>query len=82
MRYGILIEKITEKDFPDGYYYAHVPTLGLTTHGLGIEGAQAAAKDLIQLWIAEKNENNEAVPSASEMFFSTVEVENDALQTA
>ncbi len=82
MRYGILIEKITEKNFPDGYYYAHVPTLGLTAHGLGIEGAQAAARDLIQLWIAEKKENNEAVPPASEMFFSTVEIENDALQTA
>ncbi len=56
--------------------------MGLTTHGLGIEGARAAAEDLIRLWIAEKKENNEAVPSASEMFFSTIEIENDVLQTA
>ncbi len=82
MRYGILFEMITEAGFPEGYYYAHVPTLGLTTHGLGIEGARAAAEDLIRLWIAEKIENNEAVPSPSEMFFSTIEIEDDALQTA
>lgn len=82
MIYGILFEKITDQDFPDGYYYAHVPTLGLTTHGLGIEGARTAAEDLIRLWIAEKIENNEAVPSVSEMFFSTIEIEDNALQTA
>ena len=50
MVYGILFEKITDSDFPKGYYYAHVPTLGLTTHGMGIEGARAAAEDLIRLW--------------------------------
>ena len=33
-----------------GYYYAHVPSLGLTTHGLGME----AARDLLALWIEEK----------------------------
>ena len=54
MKYGILLEKIAEGEFPDGYFYAHVPTLGLTTHGEGIEGALEAAKDLISLWIEEK----------------------------
>ena len=54
MKYGILLEKISEGEFPDGYFYAHVPTLGLTTHGEGIEGALEAAKDLISLWIEEK----------------------------
>lgn len=82
MVYGILFEKIIDADFPEGYFYAHVPTLGLTTHGLGIDGARAAAEDLIRLWIAEKKENNEAVPSASEIFFSTIEIEDDAAQTA
>jgi predicted RNase H-like HicB family nuclease len=82
MIYAILFEKITEKDFPQGHYYAHVPTLGLTTHGLGIEGARTAAEDLIRLWIAEKKENNEPVPAASEYLFSTIEVEDDAVQTA
>jgi hypothetical protein len=50
MNFGILFEKITDKDFPAGYFYAHVPSLGLTTHGLGIEGARTAAADLVQLW--------------------------------
>lgn len=54
MTYGILFEKVAQPDFPDGYYYAHVPVLGLTTHGLGIEGAREAAIDLIKLWVAEK----------------------------
>ncbi len=54
MKYGILLEKISEGEFPDGYFYAHVPTLGLTTHGEGIERALEAAKDLISLWIEEK----------------------------
>ncbi|MFP4419032.1 MAG: hypothetical protein ACLFRG_00640 [Desulfococcaceae bacterium] len=78
MIYGILFEKINDADFPEGYFYAHVPTLGLTTHGSEIEGARAAAEDLIRLRIAEKKENHEAVPPASEMFFSTIEIEDDA----
>ncbi len=54
MIYGILFEKIQDKDFPVGYYYAHISSLGLTTHGFGIEGAKKAAKDLICLWMADK----------------------------
>ena len=54
MIYGILFEKITDPDFPKGYYYAHVPTLGLTTHGLGIEGARTAAEDLIRCGFPRK----------------------------
>lgn len=54
MQYGILFEKIEEADFPAGYYYAHVPALGLTTHGLGVEGARDAAVDLIKLWSARE----------------------------
>jgi predicted RNase H-like HicB family nuclease len=54
MAYGILFEKTGTSELPPGYYYAHVPTLGLTTHGEGIEGARAAAEDLVKLWLAEK----------------------------
>jgi predicted RNA binding protein YcfA (HicA-like mRNA interferase family)/predicted RNase H-like HicB family nuclease len=54
MTYGILVEKTESADLPPGYYYAHVPALGSTTHGEGIEGARAAAEDLIKLWVAEK----------------------------
>ena len=54
MTYGILVEKAPEGELPPGFYYAHVPALDLTTHGHGIEGARAAAEDLIKLWLAEK----------------------------
>jgi len=54
MRYSVLIEAITDPDFPPGYYYAHIPTLDLSTHGLGIEGAKLAARDLLTVWIEEK----------------------------
>jgi predicted RNase H-like HicB family nuclease len=82
MNIGVLFEKVQDKDFPSGYFYAHVPSLGLTTHGLGIEGARAAALDLVQLWLAEKNANNERVAPASEILFSTLELPDDALQSA
>ncbi|MFA6572423.1 MAG: hypothetical protein WCT77_14440 [Bacteroidota bacterium] len=60
MKCGIIIEKNNEPDFSDGFYYAHIPSFGLTTHGLGIEGALAAAKDLLLLWLDEKRTNNES----------------------
>lgn len=62
MRYSLLIEPVHEAGFPTGYYYAHVPAFDLTTHGEGIEGARAAAKDLILLWVEEKRACGEPVP--------------------
>jgi predicted RNase H-like HicB family nuclease len=82
MNFGILFEKVTDKDFPAGYFYAHVPSLGLTTHGLGIEGARAAAADLVKLWLKEKKANHEPVPASSEILFSTLDIPEDALQSA
>ena len=61
MTYSILFEKITDASFSEGYYYAHIPSLDLTTHGLGIEGAEEAAKVLIHLWIEEKKANGEEI---------------------
>lgn len=81
MTYSILIEKIVDGSLPEGYYYAHIPTLDLTTHGQGIEGAKAAALDLITLWVSEKISNNETVPVESESYFSRVEI-RDAVQSA
>ena len=60
MKYGVFLEPVNDTNFPPGYYYAHIPSLGLTTHGLGIEGATEAARDLAQLWIAEKRAHNES----------------------
>ena len=54
MKFSVVLEKINDKEIGMGYYYAHVPTLGLTTHGFGIEGAMSACRDLVQLWLAEK----------------------------
>lgn len=56
-----MLEKINELGFPKGYYYAYIPSLGLTTHGKGINGALEAAKDLVFLWIEEKRANNEKI---------------------
>jgi len=82
MTYGILFEPVAEPAFPAGHYYAHVPSLGLTTHGLGIDGARQAALDLVQLWVAEKRANGESVPQPAESFYSVLEVSDDALQCA
>jgi len=82
MNFGILFEKIQEPGFPPGYYYAHMPTLGLTTHGLGIDGARQAAADLVHLWIEEKAAHGEPVPAPSELLFSTLDVPDHALESA
>ena len=82
MNIGVLFERVTDKDFPPGYFYAHVPSLGLTTHGAGIEGARAAALELVRAWLAEKRTNNEPVPASSEVLFSTLDIPEDALQGA
>ncbi len=74
MEYSLLIEKITEEGFPEGYYYAHIPALDLTTHGYGIDGAKKAALELLTLWIQEKTENNEPVHIENESYFSRLEV--------
>ncbi len=74
MTYGILFEKVAPGELPDGYYYAHVPTLGLTTHGQGVEGARAAARDLLKLWLEEKKAAGEQVPPPTELLLSTVDI--------
>lgn len=86
MRYSVLYEKIHEPGF-EGWYYAHIPAFDLTTHGLGIEGAQAAAEDAINVWIRSKLDDGEQIPPADDdALFGTVEVNvqvpADALQSA
>ena len=78
MQYSILYEAINDPGFPPGYFYAHIPTLDLTTHGLGIDGAKAAAQELIRVWIETKRGHGETVPVEAESFFSRIEVD-DAL---
>ncbi len=65
MNLGVVFERVKDAGFPDVYYYARIPTLGLTTHGLGIEGARAAALELATLWLAEKIANGESCQPTS-----------------
>jgi len=37
MRYSVLIEPVEDCENLKGFYYAHVPSLGITTHGNGTE---------------------------------------------
>lgn len=82
MNFSVVFERVQETGFPAGYYYAHIPNLSLTTHGQGIEGARAAAVDLLKLWLAEKRANGETIAPPAEALFSTLELPDDALQSA
>lgn len=82
MKFGVVFETIQDSGFPAGYYYAHIPSLSLTTHGLGIEGARAAAADLLKLWLAEKRAQGEPIYAPAESLFSTLELPEDARQSA
>ncbi len=77
MRYSVFLEPIKEKGL-EGYYYAHVPTLDLTTHGQGMEGALGAAQELAEAWIAEKRAQGEDVPIESRPLITQIEI-SDAL---
>lgn len=82
MSYGVVFEPVQDPGFPAGYYYAHIPSLGLTTQGLEVEGARAAALDLVQLWLAERQASGETWRKPAEPIFSTIEIPDDALQSA
>ncbi len=66
----VLFEKITDSEFPEGFYYAHLPSLGLTTHGKGIEGAKAAALDLISVWTIEETKQK----NSDDFVYSVLEI--------
>jgi predicted RNase H-like HicB family nuclease len=73
MRYSVLLEPIQEAGFA-GWYYAHIPVLDLTTHGQGVEGALAAARELVEAWIAEKRANGDAIPAETTALIGHIEV--------
>lgn len=79
MRYSVLIESVPEAGF-DGYYYAHVPSLDLTTHGPGIEGALQAAQELIEAWVAEKQTHDETIPKERHSVIAHIEVPDTILR--
>jgi predicted RNase H-like HicB family nuclease len=61
MRYTVILEPTNEIE-NSGWYYAHIPALDLTTHGLGLEGAMDAARDLVTGWIEELRSHGKEVP--------------------
>ena len=79
MRYSVLLEAINEAEF-QGYYYAHIPTLDLTTHGHGVEGALAAAQELVEAWIAEKQARGEPVPVETKSLIAQVDIPDAILR--
>ena len=81
MRYTVLLEPTNEPENP-GWYYAHIPALDLTTHGLGPEGAMEAARDLIIGWIAELRRNGKEIPIENQGFVSQIEISEDAIHAA
>ena len=79
MRYSVLLEPINEPEF-QGYYYAHIPTLDLTTHGMGIEGALGAAQQLVEAWVEEKLSRGETVPVEAKSLIAHVEIPDAVLR--
>ena len=79
MRYSVLLEPINEPEF-EGYYYAHIPTLDLTAHGKGIEGAIAAAQELIEAWVEEKRPRGEKVPVEAKSLIAHVDIPDAILR--
>lgn len=79
MRYSVLMQPVNEPEF-EGYYYAHIPSLDLTTHGLGIEGALRAAQDLVEAWLTEKYAHGEPVPTESNPVIAQIEVADALLR--
>ena len=79
MRYSVLLEPINETEF-QGYYYAHIPTLDLITHGMGIEGALGAAQQLVEAWVEEKRSRGETVPVETKSLIAQVEIPDAVLR--
>ena len=81
MRYTVILEATNEPDRPD-WFYAHIPALDLTTHGLGLEGAMEAARDLAAGWVAELRSTGKEIPVETQGFVGGVEIPDDAVHAA
>jgi predicted RNase H-like HicB family nuclease len=68
-KYSVIYEPVKEKEFDEGYYYAHIPSLGLTTHGFGLDGAKQAASELLELW------SDDDLQGKNDIYISTLEVD-------
>jgi predicted RNase H-like HicB family nuclease len=73
MKYTVILEATREADQP-GWYYAHIPALDLTTHGLGIDGALEAARDLVSGWIQELRNGGQQIPVDTTSFIGQIRI--------
>ena len=80
MRYAVSIEPVGEPGF-EGFYYAHIPGLDLTTHGRGIDGALAAARELAEAWVAEKRAHGEPLPKETSALLGHIEIADAVVGT-
>jgi predicted RNase H-like HicB family nuclease len=78
MRYSVILEPVRDPGF-EGYYYAHIATLDLTTHGVGVEGALAAARELAEAWLAEKRTHGEPLPTESTVLLGHIDLPDAVL---
>ena len=58
----------------DGFYYAHILILGLTTQGKGVVAALLAARELAEVWVAEKCAHDEVPPTEKNTFVGHIEL--------
>jgi predicted RNase H-like HicB family nuclease len=79
VRYSVFLEPVDEPGF-EGYYYAHIPTLDLTTHGVGVEGALKAIQELAEAWIAEKRTHGDPVPVERHAMMAHIDVPDAVLR--
>jgi predicted RNase H-like HicB family nuclease len=80
MKYTVFLEPIRERGW-EGYYYARIPTLDLTTHGRGEAGALQAARELLEVWLAERAAHQEPIPREEQVLIREVEVPDALLRT-
>ncbi len=78
MRYSVFLEPVQEAGF-EGFYYAHIPVLDLTTHGFGVEGALTAAGQLAEAWVAEKRSHGEPLPVESTALIGHIDLPDAVL---
>jgi len=78
MRYSVLLEPVEEAGF-EGFYYAHIPVLDLTTHGLGVEGALVAARELAEAWVAERRSHGDPLRVESTALIGHIDVPDAVL---
>lgn len=80
MRYTVILEPTQEPDQP-GWYYARIPALDLTTHGMGVEGAMAAARDLVEGWLHALADQGLPPPEDRTTFVGHIDAGGDALHS-